>query len=93
MTIAAIMPLPEELPEISFAGVLAGHRIRMIEQPDGLPIPLMEKHIQSLTAIVHEKPEEEHPIGRELVAALREVRDCYPRTYSTFGSHCIYGST
>ena len=38
MTIAAIMPLPEELPEISFAGVLAGHRIRMIEQLNGLPI-------------------------------------------------------
>lgn len=38
MTIAAIMPLPEELPEISFAGVLAGHRIRMIPQPNGLPI-------------------------------------------------------
>ena len=38
MTIAAIMPLPEGLPEISFAGVLAGHRMRMIEQPSGLPI-------------------------------------------------------
>ena len=38
MTIAAIMPLPEELPEISFAGVLAGHRINMISQPTGLPI-------------------------------------------------------
>ena len=38
MTIAAIMPLPEELPEISFAGILAGHRISMIKQPNGLPI-------------------------------------------------------
>jgi 4-hydroxy-3-polyprenylbenzoate decarboxylase len=38
MTIAAIMPLPEELPEISFAGVLAGHRINMISPPSGLPI-------------------------------------------------------
>ncbi|MEJ2233210.1 MAG: UbiD family decarboxylase [Syntrophobacterales bacterium] len=38
MTIAAIMPLPEGLPEISFAGVLAGHRINMVSAPNGLPI-------------------------------------------------------
>jgi 4-hydroxy-3-polyprenylbenzoate decarboxylase len=38
MTIAAIMPLPEELPEISFASVLAGHRMKMIKPPSGLPI-------------------------------------------------------
>ncbi len=38
MTIAAIMPLPEGLPEIFFAGVLAGHRLPMISQANGLPI-------------------------------------------------------
>jgi 4-hydroxy-3-polyprenylbenzoate decarboxylase len=38
MTVAAIMPLPEGLPEISFAGVLAGHRMKMIKPPNGLPI-------------------------------------------------------
>jgi 4-hydroxy-3-polyprenylbenzoate decarboxylase len=38
MTIAAVMPLPEGLPEISFAGVLAGHRIPMIKAVNGLPI-------------------------------------------------------
>ena len=38
MTVAAIMPLPEGLPEISFAGVLAGHRIPMIKAVNGLPI-------------------------------------------------------
>lgn len=39
LTVAAVMPLPEGLPELSFAGALAGHRIRMV-QPDGLlPMP------------------------------------------------------
>lgn len=36
MTVAAMMPLPEGLPEIAFAGALAGRRIRLIGQP-GLP--------------------------------------------------------
>lgn len=43
MTLAAIMPLPEGIPEICFAGALAGHRIRMIMpgggNPSSLPIP------------------------------------------------------
>jgi 4-hydroxy-3-polyprenylbenzoate decarboxylase len=40
MTIAAVMPLPEGLPELSFAGALGGHRIRMARDPlGGLPIP------------------------------------------------------
>ncbi len=38
MTLAAVMPLPEGLSELSFAGALAGHRIRMIQRPGGLPI-------------------------------------------------------
>jgi 4-hydroxy-3-polyprenylbenzoate decarboxylase len=34
-----VMPLPEGLPELSFAGALGGHRVRMVA-PDGmLPIP------------------------------------------------------
>ncbi len=39
MMVAAVMPLPEGLPELSFAGALGGRRVRMV-QPDGaLPIP------------------------------------------------------
>jgi 4-hydroxy-3-polyprenylbenzoate decarboxylase len=38
MTLAAVMPLPEGLSELSFAGALAGHRISMIRRPDTLPI-------------------------------------------------------
>ncbi|UCG13250.1 MAG: UbiD family decarboxylase [Deltaproteobacteria bacterium] len=38
MTIAAIMPLPEGIAEIFFAGVLGGHRIPMIARTNGPPI-------------------------------------------------------
>jgi 4-hydroxy-3-polyprenylbenzoate decarboxylase len=39
MTVAAVMPLPEGMPELSFAGLLAGHRIEMVQRPGQLPIP------------------------------------------------------
>ena len=38
MTVAAVMPLPEGMPELSFAGLLAGHRIPMTRVPGGLPV-------------------------------------------------------
>jgi 4-hydroxy-3-polyprenylbenzoate decarboxylase len=38
MTLAAVMPLPEGLPEVAFAGALGGRRVRLIRQPDTLPI-------------------------------------------------------
>jgi len=39
LTIAAVMPLPEGMPELSFAGLLAGRRIQMICRQGLLPIP------------------------------------------------------
>ncbi|MBL0226873.1 MAG: UbiD family decarboxylase [Geobacteraceae bacterium] len=39
MTVAAVMPLPEGMPELSFAGLLAGQRIPMVRLPGGLPVP------------------------------------------------------
>ena len=39
MTLAAVMPLPEGLAEIFFAGAMAGHRIPMVSREGGLPIP------------------------------------------------------
>ena len=39
MTLAAMMPLPEGLAEIFFAGALGGHRIPMVKRPGHLPIP------------------------------------------------------
>ncbi len=38
MTVAATMPLPPHLSELSFAGLLAGFRIPMIVRPGNLPI-------------------------------------------------------
>ncbi|MDO9068503.1 MAG: UbiD family decarboxylase [Deltaproteobacteria bacterium] len=39
MTVAAVMPLPEGMPELSFAGLLGGHRISMTNLPGQLPVP------------------------------------------------------
>ncbi|MEA3363308.1 MAG: UbiD family decarboxylase [Thermodesulfobacteriota bacterium] len=39
LTVAAVMPLPEGMPEISFAGLLGGHRITMVQPPGFLPMP------------------------------------------------------
>ena len=38
MSIAAVMPLPEGMPEISFAGLLAGHRLPMTRMTGHLPV-------------------------------------------------------
>lgn len=38
MTLAAVMPLPEGMSELTFAGALAGHRIPMATR--GLPLPI-----------------------------------------------------
>ncbi|MEQ8790052.1 MAG: UbiD family decarboxylase [Pirellulaceae bacterium] len=38
MTLAAVMPLPEGMSELSFAGALAGHRIPMLARGDELPM-------------------------------------------------------
>jgi 4-hydroxy-3-polyprenylbenzoate decarboxylase len=39
LTVAAVMPLPEGMAEISFAGLLGGHRLPMVSRPGKLPIP------------------------------------------------------
>jgi 4-hydroxy-3-polyprenylbenzoate decarboxylase len=39
LTLAAVMPLPEGLPELAFAGALGGRRIAMVAPPNSLPVP------------------------------------------------------
>lgn len=39
LTLAAIMPLPEGMPEIAFAGLLGGRRVSLIRLPGLLPVP------------------------------------------------------
>jgi 4-hydroxy-3-polyprenylbenzoate decarboxylase len=38
MMLAAVLPLPEGMTELAFAGALGGRRVRMLRCPDGLPI-------------------------------------------------------
>ena len=38
MAVAAVMPLPEGMSELTFAGALSGHRIGMIQRREQLPI-------------------------------------------------------
>jgi 4-hydroxy-3-polyprenylbenzoate decarboxylase len=39
LMVAAVMPLPEGLPELAFAGALGGRRIAMVSAGNGLPMP------------------------------------------------------
>ncbi|MDZ7762624.1 MAG: UbiD family decarboxylase [Desulfovermiculus sp.] len=39
MTLAAVMPLPEGIPELYLAGALTGKRIPLVTGPNGLPVP------------------------------------------------------
>jgi 4-hydroxy-3-polyprenylbenzoate decarboxylase len=40
LALAAIMPLPEGLPELAFAGAISGHRIGLVKPPGStLPLP------------------------------------------------------
>ncbi len=39
LMVAAVMPLPEGLPELGFAGALGGRRVAMVAAGSGLPMP------------------------------------------------------
>jgi 4-hydroxy-3-polyprenylbenzoate decarboxylase len=65
LALAAVMPLPEGLPEIAFASVLAGHRLRLLEAADGLPMPAEADFVVSGRIDPHQlKPE--GPFGDHL---------------------------
>jgi 4-hydroxy-3-polyprenylbenzoate decarboxylase len=58
LTVAAVMPLPEGLPELSFAGLLAGHRIALVRRPGALPMPAQADFVITGTIDPHvTKPE------------------------------------
>lgn len=38
LMLSAVMPLPEGLSELTFAGVLGGRRVRLVKRPGGLPL-------------------------------------------------------
>jgi len=39
LTLAAVMPLPEGMPELAFAGLLGGQRIGLVDDGSHLPLP------------------------------------------------------
>jgi 4-hydroxy-3-polyprenylbenzoate decarboxylase len=64
MILAAVMPLPEGLSELMFAGALAGHRIPMIATENGPAIYAEADFCISGTVLPHSKPE--GPFGDHL---------------------------
>jgi len=40
LAVAAVMPLPEGMPELSFAGLLGGHKLELFQPENCLPLPL-----------------------------------------------------
>ena len=63
-TVAAMMPLPEGLSELTFAGALAGHRIPMIAVPDRPAVYAEADFVIEGTILPQPKPE--GPFGDHL---------------------------
>lgn len=60
LALAAVMPLPEGLPELAFAGAIGGRRLRMVTLPGhGLPVPAEADFVIS----GHVNPTETKPEG------------------------------
>jgi 4-hydroxy-3-polyprenylbenzoate decarboxylase len=66
LTLAAVMPLPEGLPELAFAGALGGRRVRMVRPgPNQLPVPA-EADFAIVGTVDPEKQLPEGPFGDHL---------------------------
>jgi 4-hydroxy-3-polyprenylbenzoate decarboxylase len=65
LTVAAVMPLPEGMPELSFAGLLGGRRLALVQRPGELPIPA-EADFCITGVIDPEKTLPEGPFGDHL---------------------------
>lgn len=66
LAVAAVMPLPEGLPELSFAGALGGHRIPMASPGDGLPLVPAEADFALVGRIDPTRTRPEGPFGDHL---------------------------
>ncbi len=65
MSVAAVMPLPEGMSELGFAGVLGGRRIRMISRGENLPIHA-DTDFCIVGEVIPERLEPEGPFGDHL---------------------------
>ncbi|MDD6181033.1 MAG: UbiD family decarboxylase [Desulfovibrionaceae bacterium] len=62
LTLAAVMPLPEGLPELLFAGVLGGGRISLCNTPD-FPLPVVAEADFCISGYVEPGLKPEGPFG------------------------------
>jgi 4-hydroxy-3-polyprenylbenzoate decarboxylase len=65
LSVAAVMPLPEGMPELSFAGVLGGRRVRMC-QPNANALPLLADADFCISGTVGPELLPEGPFGDHL---------------------------
>jgi 4-hydroxy-3-polyprenylbenzoate decarboxylase len=65
LALAAVMPLPEGMPELAFAGLLGGHRLPVVKTPNGLLAPA-EADFCLCGHIIPEKTCPEGPFGDHL---------------------------
>ncbi|MEN1678310.1 MAG: UbiD family decarboxylase [Planctomycetota bacterium] len=65
MTLAAVMPLPEGLSELTFAGALGGKRVKMIRRKNGAPI-YADADFAICGRVVDDKTLPEGPFGDHL---------------------------
>ncbi len=65
LSVAAVMPLPEGMPELAFAGLLGGHRISMQQLDGQLPVPA-EADFCLVGEIIPDKRLLEGPFGDHL---------------------------
>ncbi len=65
LTVAAVMPLPEGMPELAFAGLLGGHRIPLVQPRGLLPLPAEADFVISGT-IDPKRQKPEGPFGDHL---------------------------
>jgi len=65
LTIAAVMPLPEGMPELAFAGLLGGHRIPFVQPASSLPMPAEADFVLCGT-IDPQQQKKEGPFGDHL---------------------------
>ncbi len=65
LALAAVMPLPEGMPELAFAGLLGGHRLPVVKTPNGLLAPA-EADFCLCGHIIPGKTSPEGPFGDHL---------------------------
>lgn len=85
LTVAAVMPLPEGLSELRFAGLLGARRVRLAAGDDGVPLPILAETDFCISGYVLPAPRPEGPFGdhvgyyslRHDFPAIRVVSVCH----------------